>query len=423
MAPTSFTTRALRKERPVRVLLLEEDPAEALLVCKLIRSAAPDAFQITEAKTLSQAVSILGKENVDVILLDLPLPDSKGLEVLRRIKAERPAVPTVVFTGHDDLNLGMRAIQAGAEDYLIKGKPSGEALVRTLRYAIERNVMKAELTTQTEALKHTNKELERLNRMKMEFLSVISHELRTPLTSVRGFIRNLMDGVDGAVTQDQMHTLQRVYANLDRLRDLVDDLLDYQKLHGEYTKKVEPVDIERLLQAAVKDLEGMTHERGIRIFLEIGSRLPAIRADKVNLRRAVDNLLSNAVKFSSDDSAIRVRALSNPRVGLLRISVIDQGIGIREEDLEKIFEPFSQVDQSDRRNYGGTGLGLSIVKRIIEAHGGHVSVESTLGGGSVFSILLPCQAADTPQAKPGAGWPEGGAAPKRNPKPETSEFG
>jgi signal transduction histidine kinase len=401
VSPTSFTERTLRRKRAARILLVGHKPAAASLVRKLIQSVESDAFQITQADMPSQALPFLQEGGADVVLLDLSVPGNQDLEGIRLLKAQRPAVPTVVFTDPDDPDMGKRALQAGADDFLIQGRPDGESLVRALQYAIERHAIQAELAKRTEAFQRTNKELERLNHVKMEFLSVVSHELRTPLTVMRGFIRNLMDGVDGSVTEDQLHTLQRVDANLDRLRDLVDDLLDYQKLQGDQAHKVAPVDIERLLHHAAKNLEGMTRERDIRIFVETGSRFPTIHADKVGLLRAIENLLSNAVKFSPDHSAIRVRTLSNPRAGILRISVIDQGIGIREEDQEKVFEPFSQIDQSDHRVYGGTGLGLSIVKRIIEMHGGHVSVESVPGKGSTFSILLPARGRASGKPSPG----------------------
>jgi signal transduction histidine kinase len=240
-----------------------------------------------------------------------------------------------------------------------------------------------------EELQQTAQRLKEVDRLKNEFLANMSHELRTPLNSVLGYAEVLLTGLDGDISEEQREDVQSIYDNGKHLLNLINDVLDLAKIEaGRMALKMEEVDIAELLEQVRKNSLGMVHalQRPLEVVAEIDPDLPVIVADPVRISQVFNNLLSNAIKFS-EKGTISIRAYRSDE--WLSVKVQDEGIGIRPEDQEKIFERFSQADGSTTRRAEGTGLGLPISYHLVTMHGGSIEVESESGKGSVFTIRLP----------------------------------
>jgi two-component system phosphate regulon sensor histidine kinase PhoR len=231
-------------------------------------------------------------------------------------------------------------------------------------------------------------QLRRLENMRRDFVANVSHEIKTPLTAIKGFVETLQQGkVDK--TEESQRFLEIIQKHVDRLSSIIEDLLALARIEQKDEQKefnFEPVKIAGVCQAAIQLCRPRAEEKKIRIDLDCEKDATAI-FDPALIEQAVVNLLDNAIKYSDSQSSITLK--SQQQNSEVIISVEDHGIGIAQKHLPRIFERFYRVDKARSRNMGGTGLGLAIVKHIAQAHGGHVSVESKLGEGSLFSIHLP----------------------------------
>jgi signal transduction histidine kinase len=242
-------------------------------------------------------------------------------------------------------------------------------------------------------LKRKNIELERVSRIKTEFLATMSHELRTPLTAIIGFSELLLEEVMGHLTADQRESLREVLVNGENLLHLINGLLDLAKIEsGKMELSIGPVSMIDLLERVQRMIASLVQKKGHHLEIEIERSFPLIYADERKVQQILLNLLSNAIKFTPDGGRIRVAVLCRQRGGQgeeLEVSVADNGVGIQKEDLKTIFESFRQADSSYTREYQGTGLGLALVKQFVELHGGKIWVESEPGKGSTFTFSIP----------------------------------
>ncbi len=225
-------------------------------------------------------------------------------------------------------------------------------------------------------------------RMKSDIVSTVSHELRTPMTSIKGFVDLILMETAGHVTEQQRHFLNIVKSNVDRLSDLVEDLLDLSKIEtGRLVLHLEPVYFPVVVQSALDALRTEVQEKDLELVVNTPADLPLVKGDQDRLIRVLTNLVSNAAKYTPASGQISIAA--TPQEGFLRVTVTDTGIGIAKEDQIKIFDRFFRADHPMVQESSGTGLGLPIVKSLVEMHGGTVQVESELGQGSEFSFTLP----------------------------------
>jgi signal transduction histidine kinase len=350
------------------VLLIEDNPGDARLVRETLSEQGPHNAELTHVGCMVEAEKYLAEHAVDVILLDPGLPDAQGLEAVRRAHAAAPGVTLVVLTNLDDELLATKAMQVGAQDYLVKGQIETRGLLRALRYAVERK---------------------RLERLKDEFVSTVSHELRTPLTSISGSLGLLVGNAAGKLPDAAARLLAIAHTNSQRLVRLVNDILDIEKMEsGQIVFKFGRVEIRPLIEQVIEANRGFAEGGGVRIKLEDGDAVCDVRADPDRLSQVVTNLLSNAIKFSPANNEVVVAIEIGTNV--VRISVRDHGPGISADFKPHIFERFAQADATNARQKGGTGLGLSIVKQIVERLSGEVSFADALGGGTIFRVELPC---------------------------------
>jgi signal transduction histidine kinase len=353
------------------ILLVEDNLADARLFREMFDEQGSHHAILTHVDCMSAAEKHLAERPVDIVLLDLGLPDAQGLEAIRRAHAAAPRVPLVVLTGLDDEALAEKALQEGAQDYLIKGQIETRGLLRALRYATERK---------------------RLERLKDEFVATVSHELRTPLTSIAGSLGLLMGNAAGNLPGPMARLLAIAHTNSQRLVRLVNDILDIEKMEaGGVVFNFRRVQVRSLVEQAIEASRGFAEGYGVRIRLEgecTAAVAIAVRADPDRLFQVVTNLLSNAIKFSPVDNEVVVAI--EKATDIVRLTVRDHGPGIPVDFRPLIFEKFAQADARDARQKGGTGLGLSIVKQIVDRLSGEVGFADAPGGGTSFHVQLPC---------------------------------
>ncbi len=237
------------------------------------------------------------------------------------------------------------------------------------------------------ARKQAEEKAKEAMKLKSEFISVVSHELRTPLTAIKEGISIVADGVTGDINKDQRDFLSVAKRNVERLARLINDVLDFQKLDSEQaTLEFELCDLNMLSKDVMRTMATTAEKEKTEITLDLQEDLPMIHMDCDRITQVLTNLVSNAIKYAGGKPiTIKTQQKNNT----VKVSIIDQGEGIKEEDFDKLFQSFSQLKKGKERKTGSTGLGLVISKRIVEGHGGKIWVESKFGKGSVFSFVLP----------------------------------
>src|SRR6266511_769564 len=334
---------------PTRILLVEDSRSDARLLEATLQDAGVHRFKLTHVERLDEALAALGDGGVDVVLLDLHLPDSQGLDTLAELKREQPGVPVVVLTGLDDEQLAVRAVQAGAQDYLPKGVVDGALLARLIRHAVERHQIGVELErARAEQI-----------RLRDQFLTHVSHELRTPLAAMHQFLDILADGLAGALSDEQQAYVQRTLRNARQLEGMVAELLDAVRAEtGKLAVTVQPVELAPLVEDTVGGFAGRAVDKAIHLSVEV-------------------------------------------QPGLARVAVADNGPGVPADAAERIFERLWQVEDDAGPSRKGLGLGLHICRELVARQGGRIWVDSRPGEGATFAFTLPLQAAGRPVAAVG----------------------
>jgi signal transduction histidine kinase/CBS domain-containing protein len=248
----------------------------------------------------------------------------------------------------------------------------------------------------TAALQFTNQELARATRLKDEFLANMSHELRTPLNAILGMTEGMQEEVFGVINEKQTKALQTVTSSATHLLSLINDILDVAKIEsGHIQLNCDSIPLNHLCFSSLTFIKQQAFQKRIQLETEFSPNLPHLLVDELRIRQVLINLLTNAVKFTPEGGKIWLTAarLTNAegQQNYIRITVVDNGMGISPENIHKLFRPFVQIDSALNRKHSGTGLGLALVKQIVELHGGKVGLTSDLEVGSRFTIDLPCE--------------------------------
>jgi signal transduction histidine kinase/DNA-binding response OmpR family regulator len=503
----------------MRVLIVEDSSTDSTIVQRYLRRGAT-APEVHGAGRLSDAIAIAQTTQLDVILLDMSLPDAQGVEAVRRMRAGAPHVPIVILSGLEDESVATEAVQAGAQDYLVKGRVDDVTLLRALRYAIERqqlldriaqsearlqeeNLLLRRLTdaagrvfaaldvravvgllavesrriwggsvalfalrpsgdlvctdpsgdgrkpdgfvldafgsrkpvlssdrkrlafpipgtsgrnewildiTASERLFGENDvfalellrqyigiaiqnvalfgELQsqrasviRLNQLKDDLIAVLAHDFKGPLTTILGFAELLeQHALEGEEADGALRTIQQ---SVMRLADLANDTLALSRIEqGELNLATDPVNVADIVEESIESLASQRE-----IDLAVKAHDPVVRGDPARLRQVFDNVIGNAIKYSPNGDRVEVRVTETDKT--VRISVHDRGIGVPAGEMRFLFERFTRASNAKRSKIKGTGLGLYLAKTLVERHGGNIQVQSKLGEGSTFAVVLP----------------------------------
>ena len=373
-------------------ILLVEDEAGTLATLSAILEDA--GYEVTGLEKGAEALQMIRSCSFNVIVTDIRLPDIGGLEILELAKEINPEVAVIVMTGYASIETAVNAVNDGAYGYFVKPVNPDEIkttianALKQQKLSLENKRLVDDLQQSNKLLFETNEELKKVTQAKSEFLANMSHELRTPLNTVIGFSELLLDKIPGKINQKQKQCLDDISASSEQLLGLINDVLDLSKVEaGELELQQKTFALNKLIESLTRTMTPILVPRKQSLDLEIEKGLPPIHADKTKIRQVFLNLLSNSTEFTPDGGNLKIKAIGKD--SWCQVSVIDNGIGMKQEEQKRIFEPFYQLDNPISRERSGTGLGLTIAKQIVEKHGGRIWVESECGKGSSFTFTLP----------------------------------
>ena len=426
-------------EEQFSILLIDDDEVDRLTVKRALKKANFSAF-ITEAVNGQEAIAKLIQGNIqpqinrpasnylvdvsaseqnseknnylnnfDLILLDYLLPDIDGLNLLAALKKIDFNLPVIVLTGQGDEQIAVEMMKSGAADYLLKGKIEPKTLSKAINNAIRINQAEQavklanqrlrasnelllsknlELERQQQQIKLQNIKLQESYNLKSDFLATMSHELRTPMNAIMGFSQLLLRQHTEPLSLQQQNLVERIFHNSNNLLNMINEMLDFSKIEaGKLELNPQRFDLKYLTRITVEELRSLAIEKQLSLVTDIQLEDNFIVQDANFVKRILINLLSNAIKFTeSGQIMVQVKEIDKTKIA---IAVSDTGVGVALEDQGKIFEAFRQADQSFTRQHSGTGLGLAITNSLIKMMGGKISLDSTLGQGSTFTVEIP----------------------------------
>jgi signal transduction histidine kinase len=371
----------------LKVLLIEDNPGDVRLIREMFAEAKHPVFKVESVDRLTDGLARVIESQFDVILLDLSLPDSSGLDTFVTLNGASEHLPIVILSGLNDETTAIECVNAGAQDYLIKGEVDSHLLIRSLRYAVARGVLEKERSQLLASERAARAQAEAANRAKDEFLAMVSHELRTPLSAMLGWSRMLTTGkLDPETVSRGIEAIER---NARAQTQLIGDLLDISRITtGKLQLNVRPLRLDSVITNTIDAMRPTAQAKQILLNANLDTNGGHISGDPDRLQQIIWNLLSNAIKFTPAGGRVEINL---ERVGThIQITVADTGQGINAEFLPHVFERFRQADSSTTRKFGGLGLGLSIVRHLVELHGGTVQVDSPgEGQGATFTVRFP----------------------------------
>jgi len=360
-----------------RVLIVDDQDANRLLLRELLES---QGHEVTEAVEGAEALQRVSEVAPDVVLLDIGMPGMDGFEVCRRLKAD-PAtapIPVLLVTAMSQRDQRLLGIGAGANDYITKPVDRSDLSLR-VRNAIRMRQLHLEVEEQY-------RRLEKLELLRDSLVHMIVHDLRSPLAGIRAYLDLLkLDGA-GKLDVELTESIDGARKVAVEMTDMVSDMLDVSRLEvGKMPLELGPVDVGALVGEAVGVARGAAAR--VRIRVEPPADKLRIVCDAGVIRRVIANLVGNAVKFTPVSGQVTVLVRGDGTD--VRVEVVDTGPGIPEEYHQKVFEKYGQVEAARHGAKHSTGLGLTFCKLAVEAHGGRVGLESAVGKGSTFWLVLP----------------------------------
>ncbi len=333
-------------------------------------------FDVQETHTGEDAVKIIENAVPDIILLDNKLPGMLGIEVLEFINNKRLDSIVLMITSYASLELAVQATNQGAHDFIPKPFTPQE-----LRSAIESVTKHIFLKRMTRKLNKEGKQI------RFQFLSVLSHELKTPLNAIEGYLRIMQDRQAGNDLDSYEKMIERSLLRVKGMRNLIMDLLDLTKIEsGKKTREVIPVNIAEIAKISIDTMGPISIQKDVKIFLKAPEKV-IFNADLEEIEIIFNNLLSNAIKYNIEGG--KVDCIIEDLGDKLIICIKDTGIGMREDEVPKLFKEFSRIRNEQTKNITGSGLGLSIVKKLTRLYNGEITIDSKPGEGSTFRIEFP----------------------------------
>ena len=371
----------------LRIGLVEDNAGDARLIQEMLREPPVTQYRLTHSTSMDQLFASLDREPIEVLLLDLGLPDSQGMDTFHRINSRAPGLPIVIFSGADDEELASIAVSSGAQDYLVKGRINSFVLKRAMRYAMERKRtdevirtlnrdLERRVAERTEQLLRANKELE-------AFSYSVSHDLRAPLRHIDGYVDMLQRATAGILSPKAEHCLCTIRSSSIEMGRLIDDLLAFSRTSIEAMHE-EPVELSQLVQEVVARQQLAVGDRSIAWSI---AALPRVVGDPAMLRQVFTNLIDNAVKYSRDREHAEIEiAVCGEEDGRFVVFVRDNGAGFDMRNYDRLFGVFQRLHKAE--DFEGTGIGLASVRRIVDRHGGRTWAIGQVDHGATIFVTL-----------------------------------
>lgn len=371
----------LENHTPTRILVVEDTETSVLILTSLL---ARRGYQVDSAADGVTALEKIQDNPPDLILLDIQMPKMDGYELCRRLKADKKTcdIPIIFISALDATENIVHAFEAGGSDYITKPFRFMEVVAR-----VENHLMIVRQRRQIETLREQDRlRFEAINKMKTHFIGTATHDLKNPLLVILGYVTLMEKQQDVMANQIAASSLDGIRSSVGRIRELVTDMLDLVQM--EYGQELDksPVSMKAFVQSCLEGFQVLAGENQVNLACSVPDDF-AVALDEKRMKRVMDNLVSNALKYTP--SGGKVEVLAQRQDGHAVIRVVDTGFGIPADAVPHLFETFYRVKSEQHMQVDGTGLGLAIVKAVVEQHRGRVEVESELGKGSTFTVMLP----------------------------------
>lgn len=396
------------------LLIVDDDRS----ILEAIRILLSEDYDVHTALSAMDAIPVLQKEKITVIVSDHMMPRMTGVEFFTKIKEDYPDTIRILLTAQANFTDIIQAINEG-NIYRYVTKPwKMEELEQTIKEACTRYELITENKRLTEELKEANLRLEKINqglemqvdertkelkesneklkeliKLKDEFVVIASHDMKSPLTAILGFTEMLKEpSEDENLSDFQTNIIYSIDDIAQDLLVLVNQILNLAQLEsGNLVIYPEITDVRELINKSLEVMNILAEKKDIKIKLDISPYIPAIRVDSPKILQVINNLITNAIKFTKDGGQIIIKLFYEKDAPFIHFEIIDNGIGIKADEIERIFQKYIKGKQRGTRGEAGTGLGLAICKNLIELHGGMINVESETGKGSRFYFTLPAK--------------------------------
>ncbi len=364
-----------QQEHSERLLVVDDDDAFRSLVTIALTDAG---FEVDEANDGRQALEIAKKQSYGLILLDIKMPDIDGLEALKLLKEITPSSDFMMITGYHDIKIAVEAIKLGAKEYLTKPVDADDLVLR-IRSALRAHKAEA-----------------RLKDLQADFMSRLLYEIRTPLGTVKSVVSFLLRGMAGPLSDQQHEALNHLDMTTGKMVALMSDMIDLTKFElGRVNIEKKQTNLQEFIPKICTRLEPQAKAKKLSLSVNVAQNAPAIGLDPEKIDQVLTNLIDNAIKYSNEGGTIAVNAspakmeADGKQKDCIEISVKDSGGGISPEDLPFVFDKYKEFLTGKKSEKKTTGLGLAICRSIVEAHKGKMTVESEVGKGSTFKVMLP----------------------------------
>ncbi len=375
---------------PQACILIVDDEPGIRIGCQ--RALEPAGYSVEMAERFKQGQEMIAARTYDLILLDVMLPDGRGIDLLPAIAARDPDTVTIIITGYATVEMAVNAIKHGAYDFISKPFTS-DLLLLTVQQGLEKRRLSLEaqrmkrVEAEAAELARQKTEAERLGAFKAQFALTVAHELRAPVAGAQSLLRTLTHGLVGEFSEKQRDILRRLECRLDELLALINDLLTLARSKN----LTEDTHLAKILLGPVirkilHQFEALAAEKGLSLHLEEPEMEIAVYGTEDGLVIIFTNLISNAIKYSKEGGEVRVKF--QPGETFAQVQVKDQGMGIPEAALQNIGQEFFRAPNAQQSGITGTGLGLSIVQQYLAHFGGALSIESQEGQGTTVTVTL-----------------------------------
>jgi len=370
-----------------RILVIDD---EAGIREGIKRGLTPQGYIVETAENGEQGLALFRQNPCDLVLIDVMMPGISGIDLIGEIHRIDPEAVCVIITGYATVEMAVRAIKEGAYDFLTKPF-SVDDLLLVVRQGLERRRLSLEtkrlqsIEAEARRLQEEKTRLEELDRAKMQFIRLVTHELQAPIAAIHTYLKLILEGY--VSPEEQNKIIEKCLARAQEQMKLINDLLELGRVQVQIQDgKVEKIDLEEILHTVVEKMIPQAIEKGLDFRCQIQPGPKVILGNRDHFTSVWTNLIGNAIKYTEKGFVeVTLKSENGKLIGEVR----DSGIGIPEADQKNLFQEFFRASNAKKSSQQGTGLGLSIVKRIVEAAGGQVWVESKEGKGSLFGFSVP----------------------------------